>query len=229
MGYQRFRVIGHNEDEHDLGPDLLRTAGNTESKVKNVIGGAHEHWKVLDNDGLVRQGDKADAMHALGVYTSKPGGRGDLRFYHGNDKIFVVRFESVAEQHIPNCSARTILNHSLIEHQWRVLFGGGYVYRQIAGSSSWSDHAWGTAIDETENPSQGARNDDVFDWCRRMGAAGCMQYDYALGSRNGRVVTCGAPHYEVEPSSAASTHLWHVHMSIVDHDGRKPPRPGGVF
>jgi hypothetical protein len=140
-----------------------------------------------------------------------------------------LRREVIRIRPLDDCSPETVLAHSLIAHAWYergVVFAGGYVWKQVAGSDDWSDHAWGTAIDESCSRAPAGTNDALTDWIARMAAAGLLEFDYALGSRDGSVVYV-AGDGSIRPSGADRSHLWHVHVSVIDHGGAKPSRQGG--
>lgn len=230
---ERYQVKAAFKDWNDPGPDLLRKDLNAVRALRSLIGPRA--------DGLyLRRKDGDDTTDWVGPRT-----KGEVMdvFRHwqtnGDRPEFVVAtkdngtfdpFAQVRKRIVPllpmdHCTQETIVMHSLVHARFPdVIHSGGFLYRQIDGSTAWSDHAWGTATDESKNDAAGQTNDETFDWLVRMAQSGNMDYDYALGSSNGNVVQCSAPDYRVEPSSAASSHLWHCHISQVDHDGRKPPR-----
>lgn len=104
------------------------------------------------------------------------------------------------------------------------MFGGGYVFKH--SGDFWSDHAYGTAVDATDE-AKGRDNEKHFRWYVRMAQAGLISYDYIIGSIDGRVHSAQAPDFEIEPGGGDSSHEWHCHISHIDHDGRRPSRPGG--
>lgn len=233
MAYDRFRVRGMNHQYNEPGPDLLREQGNARARVRALIAQRHDGWTAVavKADGTrlpqTEPMSKAEALDVFDHWAHEP--TATLVLSHRGEPAIGARYERVEKIETPNCSPDTVLNRSLIAHQFpHARYAGGYVYRTVKDSESWSDHAWGTAIDDSENPPD-PTNDELTDWCARMGRAGCMHFDYLLGSEHGKVVQVSAPDYAAEPSTAASSHLWHVHMSVVDHDGRKPPRQGGVW
>lgn len=226
----RFRIKAASKKFTDPGPDLLRHRANARKHLSSSMAGELQGWYTKREGGeWSERSTKHDALVKFDAFKGGPdlvlGRKG------GDGKIspkFVASHESVTLIPTDRCGRGTILVRSLIEHQFpHIIFAGGYVYKLIEGTTDWSDHAWGDAIDETENPGAGVHNDEVFDWITRMGKAGCMDFDYALGSSKGKIVTSGAPDYSVSPSSAASSHEWHVHISIIDHHGQKPPHEGG--
>ena len=231
----RFRVHGKGKTFNDAGPDLLRKRSNARRQVSADMGPlVHDGWfvrRITDGAKTEWSGpmSKHDALAKFDAWKLLADGfvlgREDA---HGVVEAHVViQHEEVRIIDTADCGPETILGRSLIEHQFPgIKFAGGYVYKQIDGSSSWSDHAYGDAIDETENPPK-VQNDDVLDWCARMGATGNMEFDYALGSRDGHVVETVAPDFHIAPSTAASSHLWHCHISFINHHGVKPGHVGG--
>lgn len=231
--YDRFRVKGAKQTFTDKGPDLLREHGNALARVRTMLGQGREGWTFrTENAAGVKTDEskklsKAAVVERLERWLKNPAGQEIIILHHGEPEV-VIRYAPVRKLAMVNCSPGTVLLHSLLHEQFpKIRFAGGYVYK-LTSPGYWSDHAWGTADDETENPPE-PMNDETMDWLSRMGKARCLEFDYALGSRNGNVVQCGAPDYDIEPSGASDSHLWHNHISIVDHDGRKPPREGGVW
>lgn len=231
----RFRVRAGHKTYRDAGPDLLRERSRARASLRAMLGPAVDLHKpqVNTGDGFEDVASKAAVLDAFDAW--KPGktiGASDDNFQVSEMRdgrrviVAAVRYERVPVHEAtcghPGCTEM----RSLIEHQFgdKVTYAGCYVYKQIAGSTSWSDHAYGDAIDETFGS---ALNDAGFDWVVRMARAKEFDFDYALGSKDGKVVSASAPDYDVHPSSAASTHLWHVHISQVDHEGRKPAHEGG--
>lgn len=226
-----YRVRAAHKTWTDKGPDLLRPMTNALAATRDIMRdhtGFSTRWERTD--GTLTDWQKASRAQVVarfrawvksGTETFQVGDRegGDVA------PLVVVKHERVRKADLAHCSPATERVHSLFRHQWPdSIFSGGFLYRQVDGSTAWSDHAWGTALDESQNEKKGVRNDETFDWIARMGREGCVEYDYALGSRDGKVMAASAPGYDPRPSSAASSHLWHVHISVVDHDGAKPPR-----
>lgn len=231
----RYRVRAPAKKWIDKGPDLLRKEDNAVKALKALLDpgadiqlatrrerpdGTFTDWEpavsrpeVVDRFRAWDGTDKADIFQVGRVLPA-----GDIEL------LTAVKFEFVALTDTSCVSDKTVVARSLIEHQFPgIKFAGGYVWKQINGSTSWSDHAWGTAIDETHNPP-GVTNDEVTHWIARMAQTGNVDFDYALGSRDGKVVVVAAPDFEIEPSGASDSHLWHNHVSTVDHDGAKPPK-----
>lgn len=228
----RFRVRAGHKTYNEPGPDLLRSRGNAEKTLRGVLGVATDLHKpqVSVGAGFVDVPGKAAVLDAFHNWRPAATGKTDDDDFRVSEMragkrviVAAVRLEVVPIIELAHCSPQTLLEHSLIEYQFpKAIHSGGFLFRQIDGSTAWSDHAWGEATDDSA--SDGAPNDKTLDWVSRMGKAREMHFDYALGSRDGKVVQVTAPSYDIEPSGAASSHLWHVHISYVDHDGRKPPR-----
>lgn len=233
---ERYRVKADHKTWNDKGPDLLRKGDNALKEVRARLDGRNGHLYVRRGDerdkgewrGPLTKGDALDITKYWIAHHREPllsiGQK-----HEGDDKVEVVvsaRFENVERVPLAHCTKPTEELHSLVHHQFpKVIHSGGFYYREVDGAPGvWSDHAWGTAIDESQNLPKGVKNDEVFDWQARMAQSGNINPDYILGSNNGKVVQASAPDYRVRASKSSTTHLWHVHTSQVDHDGRKPPR-----
>jgi hypothetical protein len=230
----RFRVRPASKGWNTKGPDLLRTKDDARRQLSSILGPAEELNRVYVKVGDGKWRSVTGKGSALDRFDDWTGAGTTFMVSEKIDDRYepraVVQHESVRVIPLDNCSPNTSWVWSLIKHQFpQIEFGGGYVWKQVSGSTSWSDHAWGTAVDAVSDPEHGVRNDDVMDWVARMGAGRHMDYDYALGSRRGVVVKAVAPGFVIEPSTASTSHLWHVHVSETDHDGRRPPRTGGVW
>jgi hypothetical protein len=231
---KRFQLKPGSKRWNDPGPDLLRPRDNARARLRALLGPpAHlkePHYQIDDRD-WTEVDDKAAMLEAFDAW--KPEADGALftaaEMRNGQRRVIgVVRLEQVEVVPLEHCSPETAEVHALLRHAFPgSVFSGGYVWKETS-PEVWSDHAWGTAFDRTANPPA-ATNEAMTDWLARMGRARCCAFGYLLGSRDGQVVQAGDPDYELEPSSASSSHLWHVHCSVVDHDGRKPPRQGGAW
>jgi hypothetical protein len=230
---KRFQVKAGNKDWTDKGPDLLRTQDNARKALKNNLGDKTQGWHVRTDapDGTWRDWDgpmsKADALERFDGWS--PPQKEGQRIQYGrkqNDQIevlHIVRFEDVKHYELSGCSDRAEKANDLVRHAFpKVKFAGGYVCKNYNGDpgAGWSDHAWGDAVDETENPPE-VKNEDVGDWCARMCSSGNMEADYILSSRNGVAGGYYAPDWDWR-NGAASSHEWHTHISVVDHKGKDP-------
>lgn len=209
-----------------IGDDLLRPPGNARRFLKTSLADRPPRLYVRVGRGVWRRmGSRAAVMERFDRWDRGNVFRVGIKFGGKIKVLQVVRRERVQFLRLANCSPDTEIAWSLVKHQFPgVAFGGGYVYKETS-PGEWSDHAWGTAVD----PSAYAENDRVTDWVARMTRNGCLDFDYALGSRDDGVVIVFGGSGNVYPSGASRSHLWHVHLSIVNHDGRKPPRTGGVW
>jgi hypothetical protein len=150
-----------------------------------------------------------------------------MRVANKNKDVFgVVKAEHVVVREIDRATGDAELVHALIEYQFGagIDFGGIYNCRRIDGSSSWSVHAWGDAVDETPN-GRGITNDGLTDWNCRMAREGddMMPVVRILGSKNGHEVECLGPgFYPSTFSSKSGSHLWHNHLECNFHYGTPP-------
>lgn len=222
-----YSVKGPTKRWSDHGPDLLMTRPDARRKLRDKIREkSGPFFYKIGNRDFIKVETRAEVLDAFDSWRSEEY----FKVASGtkDSVVMTVRRYRVPFLELANCSPETSVVHSLIQFRFPgIKFAGGYVWKETS-PGVWSDHAWGTAVDETENPSAGVLNDDVTDWVARMRRAGFMQFDYALGSRRGDVVIVRSDG-SISPSSASDSHLWHVHVSVVDHDGRKPPREGGVW
>ncbi len=231
----RFRVRNAGQSFAARGPDLLRKRANARATLSALLGRpAPDGWFVR-KERAGKETSWKGPMTKREVLASFDGWKGEYPTFSvgrkGDEGFAVfhqVRWERVPVLDLANCSPATIQLHSLVHHQFpKVVHSGDYLYRKIKDSDWWSDHAYGTALDES--PRDGMPNDRLFDWEVRMFRSGNADADYVIGSLKGRVMEASEPDWSISPSNAAQSHTWHVHTSIVDHDGVKPPREGGVF
>ena len=221
----RYRVRGGSQTWNAKGPDLLRPRALARRKLAGMLVDKPPRMftKIGEQDWR-EAGGRAAVMEVWDKFKGREFKVG-LKKGRQIEVIAATLAVDVRNMDIPNCSPGTSLAWSLVRTQFPdVIFAGGYVWKETS-PGEWSDHAWGTAFDATQKPPK-VTNDKVTDWIARMAAAGCLSFDYALGSRRGQVVQVD-PDGDVFPSRADKGHLWHVHMSVTDHDGRKPPRTGG--
>lgn len=223
----RFRTKTPDKVWGDRGPDLLRSKANAREKLSKAIGSKRALYvKVGKLRPWRRIGSKAKVLELFEKWDTRDFIVGQVQ----GDKtkaFYQVRRERVQWKPLTNCSPSTVRAWSLTAFTFpNARFAGGYVWKQVSGSSSYSDHAWGTAFDI----SGFAQNDAITDWLSRMAKENLIVFDYALGSRkNESEVVYVSSNGDVRPSSASTSHLFHNHVSVVDHDGRRPPRQGGVW
>lgn len=131
-------------------------------------------------------------------------------------EIFII---NVREVPLPGTKDGAEMVADLTREQYPNLNVGGYNCREYNGvpGSGWSDHAWGDAVDLS-----GPNNDNLTDWCVRMGRAGCMAgAQQFIGSINGVVYSFVSPEYRAN-RGGPSSHRTHVHCSYKQHFGADP-------
>jgi hypothetical protein len=231
---RRFQVRAHEKEWTDRGPDLLRTREGAGRAVGDLLERrtAYVGRVVHRNESAapwVEIGRRAKALKWLdqALEGAHAGDRiliGCRKWGETPDIRAVVRVTEVPCEHLDGATPGTELVDALYKAAFPTSkFAGAYVCKQIEGTSQWSDHAWGDAIDRTSSPT--APNDALTDWGARMAADGAMPVAYLLGSQNGKVVQAEKRligSWKLKPSTAASSHLWHVHVSIVKHTGTPP-------
>lgn len=228
----RFQVKAAQRAWDDPGPDLLRPKDNAHQALAGIMGHTGTktwRWRRDKLDGTFTEWTRLmGKIQVLDAFDRWKAGDGKV-FQIGKGKTKVL-VRAMARTEVVNIADRGVdpganLLSALMHHRFPGLnFCGGALCKTISGYPyDWSDHSWRDAIDECQDLAQGVKNDDVTDWTVRMARARCVTFDYLLGSSNGRVVKATAPDYEIEASSASSTHLWHNHISIIDHGGARPP------
>lgn len=230
---QRWQVSVKQKSWTDPGPDLLRTRPNAIAQVLSLLSGrGHWWWRKQRTSGdwydWRRIGDRKavaawlqDSLLTLNDGQFGQLGLGTARESPASVRV-VIRGCGIPIPDLTGATGKAELAHGLTRYRFPdVLFGGSFVCKRISGSSSWSDHAWGDAVDWTENPSAGVRNDDIFDWELRMASEGLTPLELLIGSRDGTVVSAEAPSWNVV-TGGASSHEWHTHGSCVRHTGVPP-------
>lgn len=228
---RRFQVRPAAQDWADPGADLLRQDDNALAALSGMMGhtGTKDwRWRRTKLDGTFTSWSKPmGKVLVLETFSKWDAADGSV-FQVGRGKS-QVRMRAAARTEIVRLADRDIdpgatLLSALIHHRFPGIdFTGGAVCKTISGYPyDWSDHSWRDAIDEG-SAVDGVSNDAVFDWVVRMARANCTAFAYAIGSRNGSVVSASSPDFSIGVSRASSTHLWHVHVSIVDHGGARPP------
>lgn len=225
---QRYRVKSHQQTWNAEGPDLLRTQANARLRMAAMIGDGYQDRLVVRRNWQGRWTKwtgpykRVGVLEAFDEWKAPQGGVFQVAINRKQPKLLVeARGERVDQLYVADVHAGVVVAWSLARHQFPdVEFGGGFVCKQSAPGYT-SNHAWKDAIDET--PPNGSYNDELFDWNRRMCATGNMQSDQIIGSLNGRVVIADTPDWDVRASGADSSHLWHVHISVIDHHGANSP------
>lgn len=232
----RYRVRHGSQTYAQLSPSLLRKPANARKTLAGMMDpGALVSFatRVEREDGTFSDWrPAATRAEVMARFDRQIAERHRDQFQVGRQRDGEYRVvAAVREEVVPvlrdgmeHCSEATIHLHSLVHYQFpKVVHSGDFMFRTISGTANeYSDHAWGTAIDES--PRDGMPNDVLFVWLVRMFQTGNADADYVLGSINGVVKSASAPDWDIQNSSAAASHTWHNHVSVVDHDGARPPR-----
>lgn len=230
----RYQVKTKAKVWNDPGPDLLRTKDSAIAQAVELleVGGPWD-WRKQRADGTWFDwktiGDRRDVKafldEVLPTQSQLQVGQLGRATATGTEPKVIIRARHIDVPDLTGGTARAETTHALVRTRFPdIKFAGCYVCKRIEGTSLWSDHAWGDAVDETENAPAGVHNDDVTDWCVRMAKAGLMPIAQVLGSANGKVVNAEASTgWVVRPGGADDSHLWHVHMSCRIHAGETPP------
>lgn len=221
----RFNVKTPKQDWTAKGPDLLRTRPSALAVTDDVIAKLGpfdmrttkaEGWTPWRDVGL-----KAPALDVLDRWcrsVKRDMERAQLR---GKDGTILVgvRANVITVKPYPNATDRANECWALYHRAWPTCaFGGIYSCRKVSGSSSYSAHAWGDAVDVSYGPVP-----LVFDWGRRMAAAGQLRVVQVIGTLDGKVERqAKASAWKVEPYSGNGSHLWHVHNTCTNHSGVPP-------
>ncbi len=237
---QRYQVRQHSKEWNDKGPDLLHTRRSAIERTVDLLGDAGPwHWRKRGTGGAWMPWRKLGDRQAVGVWLEEAlpgfndGQMGQLARPSGANlmvQTVAIRAAQVAVPDLANATGRAEITHGLVRHAFGdIRFAGCSVCKRYGGSTDprvgFSDHAWGDAVDESENKPAGVHNDDVTDWCLRMAIERLLPVEQVIGSRNGHEVEASAPDFHVGPyddTPTAGTHLWHVHLSCRRHEGIPP-------
>ena len=217
----RFRVKNAAKVWGDKGPDLLRKKENALDQLRGIVEPGTPDLATAAGDGARKPADsRLQVFDRFAHFCADPKDDELFKVFSKNELIAVSKVERIPVVDAGGAHAGSDLAWSLIKVQFgaKVTFAGGFVCKEQP-NGPWSDHAWLDAIDATFGE---ALNDEGTDWVARMRQTGNMDFDFALGSRGGKVVQVYRDG-DVQPSGASTSHLWHVHISVVDHDGARPP------
>jgi hypothetical protein len=234
--FKRYRVKSGSKSWNDRGPDLLRKQADAEKALAKTVPVTARHVRVRQSKRGGKLGGWSQPMSRRQALRRSRGVelKSGQVFQVGKGKpgkvevLGVMKCEAVRYMELTGAHPDAEITWSLIHHAHpNVVFAGGYLWKKVAGTDSWSDHAWGDAIDATPRGA-GVDNDGLYDWQLRMGKSGNLPvHGYILGSKRGKVKRANAPGFRSWPSGASDSHTWHNHDSIVDHRGARPPRTGG--
>lgn len=213
---KRYQVRAPKKRWADNGPDLLRPVGNAWDQVlalgkprassKRRADGSWSPWKL----GTI--GDVRKRVVGLGDDTVlRIADRDEQPFAYVLARTFAVTEYQGATR------AANLVNALMREAYPTSDFAGIFVCKRVAGTSSWSDHAWGDAVDRSHGP-----NDEMTSWVIRMGKAGLMPVEFVVGSRDGKVVAASLSNGWRVTVGGHESHLWHVHVSVRQHSGTPP-------
>jgi hypothetical protein len=235
---RRYQVAAEGKDWDDRGPDLLRRRENAVEATLELCRSRRETWvgRVIRTKAAgvewqeIGKRRRLEAWLSDALAVAPAGARVQVGFRRWDDVVIraVVRTREVEVAELVGANPGVELVNALLEAAFPTsIFAGGFVCKRIDGSLSWSDHAWGDAGDRTQNEPK-APNDAITDWLARMAATGNapLSAGYLLGSKDGKVVRAErrlVGSWTLKPSSASSSHLWHVHYSTRDHGGARPP------
>jgi hypothetical protein len=241
---QRYQVRTKEKTWDVPGPDLLRTRPNAIIQAVDLLKiKGPWYWRKLRPDGewfewrLIGDREEVavwlkDSLQGLDDGQLSQLGR-KVKLGKGNGDIepeVVLRGRNVPIPDLVSATPRAEMTHGLVRARFPdIRFAGCFVCKRYNDSQDpsvgFSDHAWGDAVDETENQAAGIRNDDVTDWCVRMAREDLIPIEQIIGSVNGVVTTFEAPGFGAV-RGGPSSHTWHVHISCVQHTGT-PPCAGG--
>jgi hypothetical protein len=225
----RFQVKTPKQDWTTKGPDLLRTKTSALAVTEDIIAtlGPFEmrqtkaegwtNWKDV--------GKRASAIEAMDTWCRGLKRDQDRMQLRGKDGLILVGVLGSVIQVVAYPSATNKANEvwALYHRAWPTCaFGGIYNCKRFGGSTDpkvgYSAHAWGDAVDVSHGPTA-----SVFDWGRRMAAAGQLKVVQVIGTVDGKIERqAKASAWKVEPYSGNGSHLWHVHNTCLNHTGIPP-------
>jgi len=230
---RRYQVKAESREWTDPGPDLLRARAGAVAAATGLLkwrrvyvgrrlraNGGGAEWRELGGKRAVRE------WLETALATMRDGDRAQIgeRRWEAVEIRAVVRAREVPVVELENATPAVEITNGLVETAFPgSLFAGAFVCKRVSGSSSWSAHAWGDALDRTSSAT--APNDAITDWSARMARAGELPVVQILGSRSGVVVEARERligSWSLKPSSASDSHLWHVHYSAGWHTGIPP-------
>lgn len=218
------------KDWNAPGPDLLRTRKNARRWLKDDLAEHQGHWyvrtKVGENPWKAWTGphSREELLEAFEDWSPKDKtvaqwGRKDDA---GNvDAKGAVRVRVVDIVHRSGCTDETDKVVALLEAGFpRGVYGGTYVCKQVSGSSSWSQHAYGAAYDH----SAYEENDEATDYALRMARENreddiVLPVWQILGSKNGNAGNASngdgdwIGSFDWHAGGVDDSHEWHVHVS----------------
>ena len=228
----------------DAGPDLLRTRKNARRALDGDLG-ADAGWFVRVTD---RTGDwrpwtgphtKAAVLEAFGGWNpaDKVQAQYGRKVEGKTEARGAVRCRVIEVRDYANSTPQTNTVIALCKtFNPSAAFGGAQVCKRVAGSSTYSQHAYGKAYDH----SAYARNDRDTDWALRMARLNraddvVFPVWQVLGSKAGRAgnasgdTSTGVGPYEWKNGGVDDSHEWHVHISTIAKGSGLPACAGRTF
>lgn len=231
---KRYQVKVKNKSWDDPGPDLLRTQANAIQAARQIFPkSSHLWWRKQKASGEFFPwrhigGQKAMTDWLKEALPSLNDGQigqicgGTKKRASGRART-VVRGANIPIIDLDNATGLAEQAYSLAKYRFGdVRFGGAFVCKRISGTSSWSDHAWGDAVDLTEALDGSPSNDQIFNWVVRMAKENLLAAEMIIGSVNGSVAVSRAPSFDISMGGADNSHLWHTHISCRLHSGIPP-------
>ena len=231
-----------DKDWSDPGPDLLRTRANAKRGDKGRPRRAGAGWyvrtKAADADAWkawTGPHDRADVLEAFQDWSPKDKtvaqwGRKPNADAKPEAKG-AVRVRVVDVPHRSGCTDATDKTVAILEAGFPPgVYGGTMVCKQISGSSSWSQHAFGSAYDH----SCYEKNDEGTDYAVRLARENRpddiqLPVWQIIGSKDGKVGVADngdgdwIGDFAWSWGGADSSHEWHIHVSTGS--GKKSGTP----
>jgi hypothetical protein len=230
------------------GPDLLRTRPNARRRIKDDMAEHNGGWFVrtqpAGGDWRAWSGpyERSEVLEAFDDWepadkTRAQWGRkqGDGSGYDAKGAV-QCRVVNITAHN--GCTDHTDKVIALCEtHNPGAAFGGAFVCKQVSGSSSWSEYAWGAAFDHSAYED----NDADTDWALRMARenqADDIQLPVwqIIGSKGGKAGEASNDDwvgpFNWDAGGVSDSHEWHVHLSAGKqrHSGTPPcaSKAGGL-
>lgn len=228
---RRYRVRSANKKWSDRGPDLLRTRSNAVEQVQATLSGTAP-FSVRKRRNLgrwwkpQRVGSKQNVAKYLNENLTTLSAGQVLQVLDSEGRVrTLVRAEAVEVKNFANATGKAEVVWALFSYQFRgARFGGIYACKRKNGdpNANWSVHAWGDAVDISENRLRRVYNDDLFDWGRRMAMENLLPVELGIGSRNGVVVSTREAERWTLDVGGTDSHKWHNHWECRERTGTPP-------
>jgi hypothetical protein len=227
----RFQTKSNPSKEwKDPGPDLLRTRKNAKARIKDDLAEYGAGWyvriKVGENPWKAWTGphERAEILDAFQDWNPKDQTYAQWGRKPADGKVEAkgaVRARVIDVPHRSGCTENTDKVVAILEAGFPAgVYGGTMVCKQISGSSSWSQHAYGRAYDH----SCYEKNDAGTDYAIRLARENReddiqLPVWQILGSRDGRAGVADngdgdwIGDFGWSFGGCDSSHEWHIHVS----------------